>query len=71
MQRFEASTRTTRIVLCERKGQVVILAADNKDVEDLNAKTQSELNEQHCSALRLRLEPPGLCCANGKVKLPF
>ena len=33
-------------MLCERKGQVAILAADNKDVEDLNAKTQSELNGQ-------------------------
>ena len=25
---------------------------------------------QYCSALRFRLEPTGLCCANGKVKLP-
>ena len=26
---------------------------------------------QYCSALRFRLQPTGLCCANGKVKLPF
>jgi hypothetical protein len=25
---------------------------------------------QYCSALRFRLKPTGLCCANGKVKLP-
>ena len=25
---------------------------------------------QYCSALRFRLEPTGLCCANGKIKLP-
>lgn len=25
---------------------------------------------QYCNALRFRLEPPGLCCASGKVKLP-
>lgn len=25
---------------------------------------------QHCNALRFRCEPPGLCCASGKVKLP-
>lgn len=25
---------------------------------------------QYCSALRFTHEPPGLCCANGKVKLP-
>ena len=25
---------------------------------------------QHCNALRFRHEPPGLCCASGKVKLP-
>lgn len=25
---------------------------------------------QYCNALRFRFEPTGLCCANGKVKLP-
>lgn len=25
---------------------------------------------QYCNALRFQLEPPGLCCASGKVKLP-
>ncbi|KAF2903263.1 hypothetical protein ILUMI_02923 [Ignelater luminosus] len=25
---------------------------------------------QYCSAIRFRLEPIGLCCANGKIKLP-
>ena len=25
---------------------------------------------QYCNALRFQLEPQGLCCANGKVKLP-
>lgn len=25
---------------------------------------------QHCNAFRFRHEPPGLCCASGKVKLP-
>lgn len=25
---------------------------------------------QHCNALKFRSEPPGLCCAGGKVKLP-
>lgn len=24
----------------------------------------------HCNALKFQKEPPGLCCANGKVKLP-
>lgn len=25
---------------------------------------------QYCNALRCRCEPPGLCCASGKIKLP-
>lgn len=25
---------------------------------------------QYCNALKFQLEPQGLCCANGKVKLP-
>lgn len=25
---------------------------------------------QHCNAVKFEKEPPGLCCANGKVKLP-
>jgi hypothetical protein len=44
LQGFEVSTRTNRIMLCEQKGQIGILAAKNKDVDDLNTKIQSQIN---------------------------
>ena len=44
MQRSEVSTGTYRIMLCERKDKIAILAAKNKDVDDLNTKIQSQIN---------------------------
>ena len=44
--RFEVSTQTNRIMLCERRGQIAILAVKNKDVDDLNTKIQSQINWQ-------------------------
>ena len=46
LQRIEVLTRTNKIMLCECNGQIVILVAKNKDVDDLNAKIQSQLNGQ-------------------------
>ncbi|XP_018794206.1 PREDICTED: uncharacterized protein LOC108972160 [Bactrocera latifrons] len=67
--RRQQSRRSTGAINYERLAFRYEPTVDYAGDESVNIGTMTYIC-QYCNALKFLLEPSGLCCANGKVKLP-